>query len=101
MNKINWKLFSTQKLFLTVVLIIYLVASYTYNSVNKPHFKKSQLQIDPFSAPEERLISIPYIGQKNAKKILKLREKRKKIKLKELENLRFYEKFKYFLKTEN
>ncbi len=60
-----------------------------------------RLRIDVNRAGFEELISVPYIGLKNAEKILKIRDEKGKITdLKQLKNLRYYKRFKYFLKVE-
>ncbi len=60
-----------------------------------------RLRIDVNNAGFEELISVPYIGLKNAEKILKTRDEKGRITdLKQLKNLRYYKRFKYFLKVE-
>ena len=59
------------------------------------------LRIDVNKAGFDQLISVPYIGIKNAEKIIKIRKEKGGITdLKQLKNLRYYKRFKYFLKVE-
>ena len=59
------------------------------------------LKIDVNRAGFDQLISVPYIGLKNAERILEIRKEKGKITdLKQLKNLRYYKRFKYFLKVE-
>ena len=94
------KLVDAQIRFTFFILLLSLFFSslrfFVYKEINP-----DRLRVDVNKAKFEELISVPYIGVKNAEKILKIREEREVITdLKQLKNLRYYKRFKYFLKVE-
>ncbi len=59
------------------------------------------LKINVNSADLSNLKKVPYIGEKTGKKIISIREKNGEITdLTQLKKLRYYNRFKYFLKVE-
>ena len=61
---------------------------------------KSDLQVNVNKATIEELMIVPYIGKVNGQKIIDIRRKNNGIKhLNQLKNLRYYKRFKYFLKV--
>ena len=68
---------------------------FVYKDINP-----DMIRINVNKAGFEELICVPYIGVKNAEKILKIRQEKGVITdLKQLKNLRYYKRFKYFLKV--
>lgn len=93
----NKEVFESQKI--TILLLLFLFLLYfLFPKEEKPVFKKEDLLIDINKASYQELISVPYIGKKTAKKIIDIRKKKGKITLEDLEKLRNYKKFRYFLK---
>jgi len=67
----------------------------------KPEYRPEDLKLNINTATKEQLIGVPYIGKKTAEKIIKMRKEKGRFNdLKELKNLRYYKKFKYYLKVE-
>ncbi|NPA51420.1 MAG: helix-hairpin-helix domain-containing protein [Aquificae bacterium] len=100
MSSINWELANIQKLFAVYILIFASLVNFSTEIFFKPSFKKTDLQIDINTASETDLLFVPYIGKKNVKKILFIRKKTDIKSLSQLKKIKFYEKFKYFLKLE-
>ena len=93
----NKDVFEKQKI--TILFFIFLsLLFFFFPRKEKPTFKKEDLLIDINKASYQELLSVPYIGKKTAKQIIQIRKKRGKITLEDLENLRNYKKFRYFLK---
>ena len=64
-------------------------------------FSPNRLKVNINTANVNTLIKVPYIKEKTATKIIKLREENGGFtNLNQLKNLRYYKKFKYFLKVE-
>lgn len=97
---LNLELIDIQIRFTFAVLFLFLIFKLFYFNVYKKE-NPDKLRINVNSAEFEELITVPYIGMKNADRILKIRDERGVITdLKQLKNLRYYKKFKYFLKVE-
>ncbi|MDQ7056485.1 MAG: helix-hairpin-helix domain-containing protein [Persephonella sp.] len=59
------------------------------------------LKINVNSGDILQLKKVPYIGEKTAKKIIRIREEKNGIKnLNQLKDVKYYRRFKYFLKVE-
>ncbi|WP_457638896.1 ComEA family DNA-binding protein [Persephonella sp.] len=99
-GKVSSKLLQIQ--FISVFLIISAGMLWQYfPAYQKSRYSLQDLKLNVNSADVKQLIQVPYIGQKTAEKIIQIREKSGKITdLKQLENLRYYKRFKYFLKVE-
>ena len=64
-------------------------------------FSPDRLKVNINTADMNTLVKVPYIKEKTATKIIKLREENRGFTdLNQLKNLRYYKKFKYFLKVE-
>ncbi len=97
---LNRSLFEKQKIVFIIFFFIYLLF-YILFPGKKPKYSEDYLKINVNTAPKEELILVPYIGEKTADEILKIRKMEKEIKaLDRLKNIKFYEKFRYFLKTQ-
>jgi len=92
------RVFKHQHLFLVLLVLFSLgFRYYTAGSFSSPE----QLKVNINEASMSQLEKVPYIGRKTATKILNLRKKQGRFKdLKELKKIRYYKKFKYFLKVE-
>ncbi len=100
MSNINWELLQKQKIFILALLCIPLFFTEIYKNLKKPVFKKTDLQIDINSATKDELLSVPYIGEKNVQAIISYRKNHHINDISQLKEIRFFEKFKYFLKVE-
>ena len=99
MSRVNWELFEKQKTFLLIISILAVLFDFSF-SFFKSDFPLKNLKVNVNTATKEELISVPYIGEKNVLHILHIREQEKIKDLDQLKNVRFYSKFKYFLRTE-
>ncbi|WP_297454640.1 helix-hairpin-helix domain-containing protein [Persephonella sp.] len=64
-------------------------------------FSPDRLKVNINAADINTLVKVPYIKEKTATKIIEIREKSDGFTdLNQLKNLRYYKKFKYFLKVE-
>ena len=64
-------------------------------------FSPDRLKVNINAADINTLVKVPYIKGKTATKIIEIREKSDGFTdLNQLKNLRYYKKFKYFLKVE-
>ena len=97
---LNKNLLKLQTSFFTAVVLFSMFFSsgfmlvYTYSS-------PKSLKINVNSADVLQLKKVPYIGEKTAERIISIREKNNGIKnLKRLKGVKYYKKFKYFLKVE-
>ncbi len=99
MSKINWELFEKQKTFLLIITILAIFLHFSF-SFFKSDFSLKNLKVNVNTATREELVNVPYIGEKNVLHILHIREQEEIKDLDQLKNVRFYPKFKYFLKTE-
>lgn len=71
-------------------------------SLYNPEISKNQLQININTATKEEIEKVPYIGEKTAEIIIHLREVGGQID--DINHLKFinnFDKFKYYLKTED
>jgi competence protein ComEA len=97
---LNKSLFEKQKIVLTIFFFVYLLF-YILSPEKKPKYSEDYLKININTASKEELMLVPYIGEKTADEILKIRKMEKEIKaLDRLKNIKFYEKFRQFLKTQ-
>ncbi len=99
LSSVNWEVFERQKTFV-IFLIIFVSSSFFLLEKINGSFKKEELLVDVNVTSREELLKVPYIGEKNVEEILKMRKEGKIESLEELEGIRFYKKFKYFLKTD-
>ncbi|ACO04202.1 MAG TPA: helix-hairpin-helix domain-containing protein [Persephonella sp.] len=100
--KINLKVLNVQMVSITLIVFSVLLFKFIENNIyTEPKIKKEDFQIDINTATMEELIKVPYIGEKTAEKILKLREEKGYFKsVSELKSLRNYRRFKNYLKVE-
>jgi competence protein ComEA len=97
---INFEVFQKEKISATVLVFILFSISYFFYSPSSK-YEKQDLLVDVNKADFKRLVEIPYIGEKTAKKIIKIREEKGYFKsINELKNFRNFKKFKYYIKVE-
>lgn len=99
LNKINWELFEKQKTFVIFLFLILYSVGFLLKNISGS-LKKEDFLLNVNTAEREQLLSVPYIGEKNVEEILRIRNDRRVEDIEELRNIRFYSRFKYFLKTE-
>ncbi len=99
LNKINWELFEKQKTFVIFLFLILYSVGFLLKNISGS-LKKEDLLLNVNTAEREQLLSVPYIGEKNVEDILRIRNDRRIEDIEELRNIRFYSRFKYFLKAE-
>ncbi len=99
LNKINWELFEKQKTFVIFLFLILYSVGFLLKNISGS-LKKEDLLLNVNTVEREQLLSVPYIGEKNVEDILRIRNDRRIEDIEELRNIRFYSRFKYFLKTE-
>ncbi|WP_457621437.1 ComEA family DNA-binding protein [Persephonella sp.] len=100
--KINLKVLNVQTVSITLIVFSVLLFKFIEDNIHtEPKIKKEDLQIDINTATKKELIKVPYIGEKTAEKILKLREEKGYFEsVSELKSLRNYRRFKNYLKVE-
>ncbi len=100
--KINIKVLNVQKISIGLIILIVLSIKFIEGKIYFPSkTNKKDLQININTASINDLIKVPYIGEKTAKKILKLRDEKGFFNsIYELKNIRNYKKFKNYIKTE-
>ncbi|SNZ10123.1 competence protein ComEA [Persephonella hydrogeniphila] len=70
-----------------------------FYTIYTPH-KPEELKLDINTADYYDLLKVPFIGRKTAEKILKIREEYGFVPEEEIKKLRYYKKFKYFIRVE-
>ena len=96
---IYYEIFSKQKLALIILVgFLLLMSFWIYKSSKK--YKKEDLLVDINKATYIKLIKVPYIGEKTAEKIIKLREEKGYFNsIEDLKKIRNFKKFKYYIKV--
>jgi len=95
---LNKKILGLQ-FFFTGILLTLGILSYWFTPADNRH-SSEKLKINVNTASKEELTTVPYIGEKTALKIIQMRNKKRITDLKQLNHLRYYKKFKYYLKVE-
>ena len=97
---IDYEIFSKQKLALIILVGLLLLMSFWIYKPSKK-YKKEDLLVDINKATYIELIKVPYIGEKTAEKIIKLREEKGYFNsIEDLKKIRNFKKFKYYIKVE-
>ncbi len=95
---LNRKVLGVQFLFTGVLILSGII--YHWFVPGDGRHSPGKLKVSVNSATKEELVSVPYIGEKTADEIIRLRNREKITDLKQLSHLRYYKKFKYYLKVE-
>jgi len=96
---INFSVFENQKRTLIILIILLFAVSYLLNKQFKK-ISKNDLKVDINKANFEDLISIPYIGKKTAKEIIKIKKEKGYFNsINELKSIRNFKKFKCYIKA--
>ncbi len=94
----NRELFDKQKTVILVFVFVTTVVSAFKEEI--PVYKKEDLQININTATKQQLLSIPYIKEKTAERILSFRKKKGRFSsIEDLNKIRNFQKFKYFIKA--
>ena len=97
---VDYEIFSKQKFALIVLVGFLLLMSFWIYKPSKK-YKKEDLLVDINKATYIQLIKVPYIGEKTAEKIIKLREEKGYFNsIEDLKKIRNFKKFKYYIKVE-
>jgi len=91
------RLFERQKNTFVTFLFLYLLFSIIIPE-GKGIYRKEDLKVDINKASKEEILSIPYIGEKTAEKILYIKKIKGYISVEDLKKIRNYKKFKEFIK---
>ncbi len=97
----NWEIFNIYKNLLIGFLFLFFISTVFFKKYKSPKYTSEDLKININTADKEKLKSIPYIGEKTAAKILKIRkEKGYFSSIEELKFIRNFEKFSHFIKAQ-
>ncbi len=96
---IDYEIFSKQKLALIILVSFLLLISFLIYKPSR-EYKKEDLLVDINKATYIELIKVPYIGEKTAEKIIKLREEKGYFNsIEDLKKIRNFKRFKYYIKV--
>ncbi len=94
------KLFEIQKKQIFILVFAIILFKFLLEIKGSSKFNKEDLKINVNTADFEELQKVPYIGEKTALKIIKLRNNYGYIEdVKQLKNIRNFKRFKYYIKT--
>ncbi len=97
--KFNNQLFELQKKQLVILIFLVLGLKFLLEIPVNTNISKEDLKININTATFEELQKVPYIGEKTALKIIKIRENNGYIEdVNQLKNIRNFKKFKYYIK---
>jgi len=84
----------------TAFIILFSVFLRTVFSYIYTPYRAEKLKVNLNTADYYTLLKAPFIGKKTAEKILEIREKYGFVPEEKIKKLRYYKKFKYFIKVE-
>jgi len=94
------KLIRIQHTFILLVITVSFAFKWALSLLEKP-LPVEIMKVNINTATEEQLKKIPYIGEKTAKRIMKLREEKGFfLSIEELKGIRNYSRFKKFIKVD-
>ncbi len=97
--KFNQYLFNKQSTVIFFLILFFLGFKFFIHNINfNDNHSVSELQVSLSNDNIEKLITVPYIGEKTAIKIIELKFRNGKIIKEDLKEFRNYKKFQYYIK---